>query len=323
VKLARIALLVLVLTMSGAAQARTTRQPVPTSIAFWDRNHGLASFVVYGPADRSEGYVSVTGDGGKTWTIRWRGTGVSSVGTVPGTRDAWAQIWPRKVCIECPALMIRTRDLGRTWQRASTAPSMPSFPTRRVGFALRSRQANAGPLMRTTDAGRTWRRIGAPCRKGWGGYAWFAAVSFVSPTRGWLICTGQPGGGNQSKALYVTRSGGLRWRRLLNVYFEPAPNRLRGLQRMGYPHGISFTSAGSGLLWSDRGYALRTSDGGRHWRAISATSPEGREAYSGWLVNERVGFLLLQVSRRRVGWELLRTENGGRTWRLVRSWARH
>jgi photosystem II stability/assembly factor-like uncharacterized protein len=322
VKVARIVVLALVLTMSGAAQARTTRQPVPTSIAFWDRDHGLAAFVVYGPTDRSEGYLSTTADGGKTWKIRWRGTGVSYVATVPGTREAWAQIWPKSVCIDCPGLMIRSRDSGRTWRRAGTAPSRPSFPSRQVGFAMRSRQANSGPLMKTTNGGRSWRRVGAPCRRGWGGYAWSAALSFVSPRRGWLICTGQPGAGNQSKALYTTANGGVTWKRLLNVYFEPARNQLGGLQRAGYPHGISFTGNGRGLLWSDRGSTFRTRDGGRHWLPVRATRHEEQAGLSGWQVNDRVGYLLLQVNARRYGWRLLRTENGGRTWRLVRSWLR-
>jgi photosystem II stability/assembly factor-like uncharacterized protein len=314
--------LALVLMMSGAAQARTTRQPVPTSIAFWDRNHGLAAFVVYGPTDRSAGYLSTTSDGGKTWTLRWRGTGVSYVATVPGTRQAWAQTRPKKVCVECPGLMIRSNDGGRTWRRAGTAPSMPSFPSGQVGFAMGSRQANSGPLMKTTNGGRSWRRVGAPCRKGWGGYAWSAALSFVSPRRGWLICTGQPGAGNQSKALYVTRNGGAKWKRLLNVHFEPARTRLGGLGWAGYPHGISFTRSGSGLLWSGRGSTFHTRDGGRHWLPVRANRHEEQNGLSGWQVNDRVGYLLLQVNARRYGWRLLRTEDDGRTWRLVRSWLR-
>jgi photosystem II stability/assembly factor-like uncharacterized protein len=322
VKVARIVVLALVLTMSGAAQARTSRQVIPTSIGFWDRHHGLASFVVYGPTDRSEGYVSTTADGGKTWSIRWRGVAVVQVGTVPGTREAWAIIQPRRACSPCAVLLMRTKDRGRTWTRVGTSPSTPSFPTSLVGFAMRSRATNAGPLIQTSDGGRTWRRVGTPCRKGWGGFAWSAAISFVSRSRGWLICNGQPGAGSQAKALYVTRNGGRTWKRLLNAHFEPVRVRLGGLQSSGYVQGIAFERTGHGFLWSTRGETLRTSDGGRHWRPVSATSPEEREAYSGWLVNDRVGFLLLQ-NNDRADWELLRTENGGRTWRLVRSWSRH
>jgi hypothetical protein len=314
--------LALVLTMSGGAQARTIQQAVPTSIAFWDRNHGVAAFVVYGPTDRSEGYVSTTSDGGRSWAIRWRGVAVSYVATVPGTHEAWAEIQPRRTCADCPVKMMRTTDGARTWHRAGSAPSTPSFPSSQIGFAMRSREANSGPLTRTTDGGRTWRRVGAPCKKGWGGFAWSAAISFVSPKRGWVLCKGQPSAGSQSKALYLTRDGGTHWERLVNAYFEPARIRLGGLEGSGYAQGIAFARTGHGLLWSARGDTLRTSDGGRHWRPIKATSPETREAYSGWLVNGRVGYLLLQDDGSRPHWELLRTVDGGRTWRLVRSWAR-
>jgi photosystem II stability/assembly factor-like uncharacterized protein len=319
VKLAWIAVLALVLTMSGAAQARTSRQAVPTSIAFWDRNHGLASFVVYGPNDRFDGYVSVTSDGGRTWKTRWRGNGVSDVATVRGTLDGWARVWPPATCADCRAAMIRTRDGGRTWRRAGTAPSMPSFPTRRTGFAMRSSDKNAGDLLRTSDGGHTWTRAGSPCRRGWGGFAYSAALSFVSPRHGWVLCNGQPSGGGQSKALYVTTDGGVRWKRLVNAFFEPGRVRL-GALRSGYAGGISFTRRGHGLMWSARGHTLRTQDGGRSWRPISATLPGSREGLSGWLVTDRLGYLLRQntVARRR--WVLLRTADGGRSWRPVHSW---
>ena len=174
--------------------------------------------------------------------------------------------------------------------------------------------------MKTTDGGRTWRRVGAPCRKGWGGYAWSAAISFVSPKRGWVLCQGQPSGGGQSKALYLTMDGGSRWKRLFNAFFEPRRVRL-GTLHSGYASGMSLTRRGRGLIWSERGSTLRTSDGGRHWRPTAATSPEVREAYSGWQVNDRVGFLLLRDNDRD-DWELLRTVDGGRSWRLLHSWPR-
>jgi photosystem II stability/assembly factor-like uncharacterized protein len=321
VKLGLIAVLALVLTMGGAAQARTSRQAVPTSIAFWDRNHGLAGFVVYGPTDRLEGYVSMTSDGGKTWSTRWRGTGVTDIAIVPGTREGWARIWPSTTCAECPTILIRTTNRGRIWRRAGRGPSMPSFTTRRIGYAMKSRQANAGDLMKTTNGGRSWSRVGAPCRKGWGGYAWSALISFVSPKRGWVLCQGQPGGGGQSKALYRTADGGARWKRLLNAFFEPGRVRLGALHN-GYAGGMSFTRGGRGLLWSARGNTLRTSDGGRHWRPISATSPEIREGLSGWLVSDRVGYLLVQNDSLARDWELLRTDDGGNRWRRVHSWPR-
>ena len=65
--------------------------------------------------------------------------------------------------------------------------------------------------MKTTDGGRTWRRVGAPVPKRMGRLRVVdAAISFVSPSRGWVLCKGQPGAGGQSKALYLTTDGGSR-----------------------------------------------------------------------------------------------------------------
>jgi photosystem II stability/assembly factor-like uncharacterized protein len=312
----------LILVLSGAANAGTTTQATPVSVAFWDRDHGLAAFVRYGPGNRSEGHVAVTADGGKTWTIRWRGADVSGVATVPETDVGWAVVSPRPLCRVCPGKLIRTEDGGRTWHVVGTAPwiSRPSFPSPRVGFAMSSKQADAGDLMKTVDAGRTWRRVGSPCAKGWGGYAWGAALSFVSPSRGWLLCTGQPGAGSQSKALYVTSDGGRQWRRLLNAHFERGRIRLGGLQGSGYAHGISFARSGLGLLWGSRGYSLWTADGGRHWHPVSATSPEVREGWTGWVVSDRIAYLLVHDTGSRRAQKLLRTADAGRTWKLVRDW---
>lgn len=172
--------------------------------------------------------------------------------------------------------------------------------------------------MKTRDGGRAWQDVGLPCRRGWGGYAWHASVSFVSPSRGWLLCTGQPSAGNQSKAVYRTVNGGERWRRLVNVHFEPGPVRAGGLSRFGYPQGMSFARSGRGLLWEGRGVSYLTTDRGRTWRPISVTRADERTGVSGWFVSNRVAYLLVQDD----DFELFRTTSGGQTWRLVRSWAR-
>src|SRR6185503_2106957 len=195
VAIPRVAVLALVLVLSGAADAGTRTPATPVSVAFWDGDHGLAAFMRYRPANRSEGYLAVTADGGKTWTTRWRGTSVSGVVTVAGTGVGWARSWSR-TCTKCAGKLIRTEDGGRTWHAVGRAPwiSAVSFASARIGFVMSGEQADAGDLMKTVDAGRTWRRVGSPCSKGWGGYAWAAAISFVSPRRGWLLCAGQPAG---------------------------------------------------------------------------------------------------------------------------------
>ena len=315
-------MLALVLGSTGAAHARTTRQVVPSSISFWTLRHGLTAGIVYGPNARLEGQLAVTNDGGRTWNIRWRGTAVWEVSAVPGTNEAWATISRPGPCAACPPDLLHTQDGGLTWQPGTKGISAPSFPTPRVGFALRPRLANAGPLMRTLDGGRTWHRLASPCRRGWGGYAWAGSVAFVSPQHGWLVCTGQPGAGNQSKAVYETVNGGAWWRRLLNVWFEPGRVHTGGLSRYGYASGISFSAGGRGLLWEGRGSSYLTSDRGRSWRPISVTSPDERVGLSGSFVSDRIAYLLVQDSGARLAFQLERTTDGGRTWHLVRSWSR-
>jgi photosystem II stability/assembly factor-like uncharacterized protein len=159
-----------------------------------------------------------------------------------------------------------------------------------------------------------------PCRRGWGSSAWSAAISFVSPRHGWIVCTGQPSTGSQAKAIYETVNGGSKWQRLLNVQFEPGHLRRGGMSRMGYPRGISFTPSGRGLLWAARSNTFLTTDRGKHWRPISRTRPEAREGLSGWLVTDRLGYLLIEDNE--AGWKLLRTADGGTTWRRMHSWLR-
>jgi photosystem II stability/assembly factor-like uncharacterized protein len=278
--------------------------------------------VIYEPTGRSKGQIAVTSDAGQTWSIRWRGRAVWNVSVVPGTPEAWAAISPHEACLECPMVLLHSRDRGRTWQPGTRGLSSPTFPTSRVGFALRSGRAGSGSLMRTLDGGHTWRGVRSPCSKGWGGYAWAAEVSFVAPKHGWLVCTGQPSAGSQAKAIYETSNSGTNWKRLVNVDFEPGRPRLGGLHSNGYPRGISFTPSGRGILWQAREDTYLTEDGGRHWHRISVTSPEEREGLSASLVSDRIGYLLLQDNGKGRDWELLRTGDGGSSWRLVRSWAR-
>jgi photosystem II stability/assembly factor-like uncharacterized protein len=121
----------------------------------------------------------------------------------------------------------------------------------------------------------------------------------------------------------MTSNGGIRWRRLLNAHFERGRIRLGGLQASGYAHGIDFVRSGTGLLWGSRGYSLQTTDGGRHWRQVSATFPEEREGWSGWVVSARIAYLLVHDGGPRQYQRLLRTSDTGRTWRLVRAWPRN
>jgi photosystem II stability/assembly factor-like uncharacterized protein len=85
---------------------------------------------------------------------------------------------------------------------------------------------------------------------------------------------------------------------------------------------MSMLASGDGLLWEDRENTYRTADGGRHWHALSITSPESREGYAGWVVSPETSYLVVRDNGAKFDVELLRSDDGGRTWSRVRSWSR-
>jgi photosystem II stability/assembly factor-like uncharacterized protein len=127
------------------------------------------------------------------------------------------------------------------------------------------------------------------------------ALSRVSIRRGFAVCAGEPGAGNQRKRLYVTVDGGRSW-------------RLRtGTGRMpigGYVSGVSFSSPTAGLMTTVRGSGLlATGDGGRHWRTV-LFSPGADVVAAQDLAGGGLAALLSDGA-------LLRSRDGGASWRLL------
>lgn len=150
-----------------------------------------------------------------------------------------------------------------------------------------------------------------------------ASVTFVSPDRGWLLCSGQPSAGNQGKAVYTSRDGGHRWHVVADAGFLSFSRpKTHGLCSCGYAGGISFSATGRGLLWQHRGWSYLTVNGGRDWRSLPITSAEIVEGDDGSFVSDALGFLLLHNNRndRKRTEDLMRTNDGGRSWRVVRRW---
>jgi photosystem II stability/assembly factor-like uncharacterized protein len=286
------------LLASDAGAARTPPHFVPQSIAFWDARHGIATFGACGHVS-CLGEIATTSDGGRTWRARRHEPRLGSVFVVRGSRDAWVQT---------SRGLSYSPDGGFSWRSlpGTRRFSEFSFPTRRVAFALGGEEYRI-KLRRSGNGGATWKRDRAPCPRLLNRAA---ILSFATTRHGWLLCKGQPGTGQQARALYETRSGGAGWRLILRTFGS------------GYPRGMSMLPSGAGLLWEDRENTYRTSDGGRHWRALSITSPESREGYSGSVVSPQTSFLLVRDSGARFDIELMRSDDGARTWRRVRSWPR-
>jgi photosystem II stability/assembly factor-like uncharacterized protein len=303
----------------AASSAASTERSQPLSLAFWDAEHGLISTVDWGSCGTGfncTGSIQTTRDGGRSWRTTWRGNVVRNVVAVPGTRIAWATVEPKHTCgtrllSPCATQLLVSRDGGQHWAPRRSVVEVPSIPSRLVAYAFRS--GNTWRLKRTVNGGRTWSTLKGPCPLADG-----VATSFASKHRGWVVCTAQAAMGSQPKSIYETVDAARSWKLVANGSWKRSRG---GLSVFGYPAGISFTSKGRGLLWEARGGLYLTEDGGRHWKGTAGTAPERREGISGWFASKRQAFLLLQDDPAR-RYELLRSDDGGRSWHVIRSWLR-
>jgi photosystem II stability/assembly factor-like uncharacterized protein len=283
----------------------------PVAIAFRDPQHGVVAAVRWHSCDargRCSFRLETTDDGGTTWTghvqLRARGFPPAVLSAVPGTSTIWLAAAP---------LVLRSDDGGRAWRRVGRSFSEVSFADARTGWAVSSTGIDA-----TADGARSWTHLRSPCRRA---LATEVHVSLASPAQGWVLCEGEPGAGQQPKAVYTTSTAGRTWR-LRSSAVAPGLGVARAGRRLpgsGYAHGISFRPSGVGWLWESRGSFVATRDGGRTWHPLAVGEPEIVEAQSAQLLSDRAGFALL---RRPGDVALERTTDGGRSWRVVRTWPR-
>jgi hypothetical protein len=127
----------------------------------------------------------------------------------------------------------------------------------------------------------------------------------------WSICVGQPGAGNQAKAVYRGKK---------RVAYTPfaAHGGYGGISIYGYPVGIAGTHSGFGIIWETRGTLYVTRDGGRHWHALpKVAQPELDFGQWADVVWGRLGFVLLLRNGHS---RLLETTDAGHEWRVVHRW---
>ncbi len=161
-----------------------------------------------------------------------------------------------------------TSDGGQTWTQVRQGlrfqPGMTvEFPSPEAGFAWNPNASGAPPIYATSNGGRTWTwylprlaRTGRPAGAGPPAGIEPAAVSFVSPARGWVLGRG---GCRDCAALRVTRDGGAHWSVL------PAPPAPLGYysRLANAVTDVAFADHASGFLYGPG--LLATHDGGRSW----------------------------------------------------------
>jgi photosystem II stability/assembly factor-like uncharacterized protein len=257
---------------------------VPT-LDFVSRDDGFA-YVAYG------GPLYVTHDGGDSWHPTGRRAPVAALAAggdhvyaifgrsrferASVSSDAW-QTLPLPVKQGLPAsIAVLGRDV---WL---------------LGLPRRSRPDDGDELARSTDGGKTFSAGRGPCFSELGGTLVPAGAG-----RLWALCSGG----------HFTR-----------IFRSPDGGRSFVLVR-GYSqaNGATLAAASVRVAVLDRGVEgplLRTTDGGRRWKAVRGT---GRLAATRWLAfsTSRVGAAVVQVRGAPTRGELWRTTDGGGSWHKV------
>lgn len=279
-RLALLLFLGLSLTPAGGA-ATGSRHYLPVDMTFFDPAHG---FVLLEPAIECGSCpprVERTDDGGKTWST----TTLRRLPLAPAER--------------------RFRATWRSGSRRGLQLAAVVGPS--LAWAtLQPRKGGDSRLFVSRDGGRSWQRVKVPCGRPYAFYR--PLVAAASARHAWLLCLGQPGVGQQNKALYETVDG-RTWRRL-------RPN----LNGSGYGFALAFAPNGFGLLAEDRGGLLVTRDGGNSWRLAGVTSPEVAEPQAIDVFRPAVGIVLVRNDRSRRMLELYRTRRTGPGWDRVHTW---
>ncbi len=298
---------------------------VPTSMALFDDRHGLIAGHIeeeagslLGCPPGCRGLIGVTRDGGQSWKVSYKGPRAIADVTTFGDRLAWATIADCDgVLRQCTgAGILHSEDGGLTWKVIGNAGVFsPSFVSPLDGWAIRaSRDVAPRKLVGSFDGGATWRDTFDPCPRS----VVLQSVRFVTPRHGWVLCGGEPGAGQQAKAVLETIDGGAIWRMASAALVAPKLQLVvGGLGGSGYGHGIFFLPDGHGWLWMGREYSYFTADGGRSWKPMGdITAPDVREPVGACFTSDSSGFVLLWDSARG-GYSLLHTGDGGVRWEQV------
>jgi photosystem II stability/assembly factor-like uncharacterized protein len=215
-----------------------------------------------------------------------------------------------------------TADGGRTWRVVLRTPR-PVVSVIRVGDArVVYVQYDDGTTLRSGDGGETWHRALALSPYGVSVCPQGMSVGVNTQAYGrqdWSLCTGEPGAGNQAKAVYRLRARG--WVRVAYTPMGPRDHGYGGIATYGYPVGIGGSDDGFGVIWERRGTLYVSGDGGHHWSALPQVArPEidfGEWAYA--LPRGGVGFVVLARGPA-CPCRLIETMNAGRSWRVVHRW---
>lgn len=254
----------------GKSWTRVDLRPVrPVQVTFVDDETGWVL---------AEDRLLVTGDGGRTWTERYRAAHVRLTrvqfldrqkGFALVRRDGPCTGWI------CPSELWATSDGGKTWAALPTRsfePASFTFVDARNGWAVGVAGAGTkkprAAVFATRDGGRTWAeqlQSEVPADTAPGGNF---SVSFVNEREGWAQLPTKYGCtmGGCWGPLYHTADGGRHWERLQDQGWSGGASGTPG-----WPGDVYFANSQQGWIPASggagpgRGGVAVTRDGGRTW----------------------------------------------------------
>jgi hypothetical protein len=166
-----------------------------------------------------------------------------------------------------------------------------------------------GRLWISTAAGTAWQPRSVPCRAPGGGGAQVLSIALGHPDAWLLDCFNNEQSSQAQDTqhiLYGTIDGGLSWVRLADPTSHNLPELLAD---NGAEHAFMATEGTEDFL-------VGTFDGGLHWRVLITSGG----SFYGWadlrFLDASTGFVVAPVTYPPE--HLYRTDDGGRTWRILR-----
>ncbi|MDQ2806043.1 MAG: YCF48-related protein, partial [Chloroflexota bacterium] len=262
---------------------------------FADAQHG---WLAAGP------YLFATTDGGQHWATQYNAGGGAKVVSFVSPWQGWMGVG---------GALLTTSDGGTTWTLRQS-----DLPATLLSLRFLDAQHAWGTAMidgliaflHTSDEGRHWARVASPCPQDV--VLPSGSISFITPTTGWALCTGQPNTLYQSKSLFQTTDSGQNWQ--LVTQADSQHTGADDLPTAGVASGISFADATHGWLGAARGGLLATHDGGVHWTDVLLPVRDVATLLAPRFLSPQQGWGLFSYNRAPV---LLATSNGGASWQQI------
>lgn len=298
----------------------------PSAVAFWNATDGIVGVIVSSSDGSTQtGELLRTTDGGRTWTKAEETNGRIEQLVVAGPTDAWAVVGCPSDGPDTCTTLSRSTDGGATWAATGTSgATRVSFVDADRGFGVfPGTDPFKGELRRTVDGGSTWTAAGDPCAGSHVGG--LGNIAFASATDGLAVCSGEPGAGNQLKAVAGTDDGGTSW------HLRASTGDLSGSSGDGRVGSISvggyvgrygdLVVAHDGTAWMTGGRMtpLVARNGGSTWVPLGLGDPDVNLVRSAWPLDRERGFALVWEGDRQATL-LESTGDGGRTWTELSLW---